>query len=277
MCPARTTLRRGPTASRVDARGKKEEPEPPRLTVNPGSGWTLENYNFLKASPKEKIVDNIYKILGIPLMYKSNSNHPVIEVLVEFHRTAFTFAQQFGDAGKALMALMILTDYIGNVPAFGNSRDSFNQWIERSGRVIQNSEFTPSEQQVVMSYINNNLRANSHVLHFTITHEAMKQLDAEGLRLFHPVIPIKTENSVEADQTGPDPKAELEAQLAAAAAAEKGAAEEARRRLEMQQGLEAIMNETLARLKTAVDGRNEQLLQQMVIFEERLEGRPGKK
>jgi hypothetical protein len=264
-------------ASKLDMRGKKEEPETPRLTVNPGAGWTLENYNFLKVSPKDKVIDNIYKILGIPLMYKTSLNHPVIEVLVEFHRTAFVFAQQFADAGKALMALMILTDYIGNVPAFGNSRDSFNQWIERSGRVIQNSEFTLPEQQVVMSYINNNLRANSHVLHFTITHEAMRKLDAEGLELFHPVIPIKTESREEADQAGPDPKAELEAQLAAAAAAEKGAAEEARRRLEMRQGLEAIMNETITRLKGAVDSRNEQLLQQIMTLEERLEGRPPKK
>jgi len=269
------TMRRTAALGKTDAR-KKEEPEAPRLTVNPGAGWTLENYNFLKAAPKEKMADNIYKIIGIPLSYKTKA-HPVIQVLVEFHQAAFAFAQQFSDAGKALMALMILTDYIGNVPAFGNSVNSFNQWIERSGKVIQASEFSPAEQQVVMTYINRNLRANAHVLHFVITHDAMKKLDAEGLELFHPVIPIKSEDSDEADKRGPDLKAELEAQLAAAAAAEKGAAEEAKRKLEIQQGIEAAITESMAKLKAAVDSRNEQLLQQMMVIEERLEGKPGKK
>jgi hypothetical protein len=275
MSPPRRGAR-GAASSREarDARSKKEEPEPPKLTLNPGAGWTLENYSFLKVAPKDKLVGNIYKIFGIPLMYKSSVEHPAIQVLVEFHETSLTFAQQFTDAGKALMALMILTDYIGNVPAFGNSQDSFNQWIERSARVIQNSEFTPVEQQVIMSYINNNLRANSHILHFVISHQAMQRLDSEGLKLFHPVIPIKTEHTDEADQSVvTDSKPELEAQLAAAAA-ERGAAEEARRKLEMQQALEAIVSENLVKLKAAVDARNDVLLQQIVMIEERLEGKP---
>jgi hypothetical protein len=40
----------------------------------------------------------------------------VIHVLIEFHRTSFVSAQQFTYTGKELMALMLVTDYIGNVP-----------------------------------------------------------------------------------------------------------------------------------------------------------------
>jgi hypothetical protein len=219
------------------------------------------------------MVDNLFKIFGIPLLYKGSSEHPAIQVLVEYHRSSFLFAQQFTDTGKALMALMLLTDYIGNVPAFGNSRDSFNQWIERTARVVQGSEFTQAEQQLVLSYVNNNLRANSHVLHFVVTHDAMQRLDAEGLRLFRPVIAVKKETHTENNTSAPDPKLELEAQLAAAAAAERGAAEEARRKAEMQVALEQIVTESVGKLRAAVDARTEQLLQQMVTIEERLDGK----
>ena len=216
MCPARRGARRGGASGHNarDSKSKKEEQPPPRLILNAGAGWTLENYNYVKAQPPEKLTDNIYKIFGIPLLYKTSVEHPAIQIFVEFHQTAFTFAQQFTDTGKALMTLMILTDYIGNVPAFSSSKDSFAQWVERATKVIQTCEFTPAERQLVTSYINNNLRTNAHVLHFVITHEAMKKLDAEGLKLFHPASAPKKENTDEEDAAVPDPNAELEAQLA---------------------------------------------------------------
>lgn len=279
MCPARKGARRGGAAGTTtrDVKAKREEQEPPRLILNAGAGWTLENYNYMKAAPKEKIADNVYKIFGIPLMYKSTDEHPAIQIFVEFHQTAFTFAQQFTDTGKALMALMILTDYIGNVPAFSSSRDSFAQWAERATKVIQASEFTPAEKQVMTSYINTNLRSNSHVLHFVITHDAMKKLDEEGLKLFHPVMTAKKESTDETNVNAPTANAELEAQLAAAAAAERGAAEEARKKMELQQAIETIMTENMTRLKTALDARNDQLLTQIFAVEERIDGKPGRK
>jgi hypothetical protein len=279
MCPPRKDFRRplpaGPSAA--DSRFTKEEPEPPKLILNPGAGWSLENYKFLKQAPKEKLPDNICKIFGIPLLYKDNPEHPAIQVLVEFHLSSFTFAQQFTDTGKALMALMILTDYITNVPAFSNSRDSFGQWVERATKVIQNTEFTLLEQQVVMTYINNNLRSQSHVLHFVVTHEAMQRLDAEGLQLFRPAIAAKKKEDTEDQDAGPDPKAELEAQLAAAAAAERGAAEEAKRKLELQQAIEAIMNDSVTKLKTALEARNDQVVMQILSIEEQIYGKGAKK
>jgi sulfur relay (sulfurtransferase) complex TusBCD TusD component (DsrE family) len=259
-----------------DTRGKKEEPEPVKLTLTPGAGWTLENYNFLRLAPKEKLTDNIYKIFGIPLLYKDSSDHPAIQVLVEFHSTSFNFAQQFVDAGKALMTLMILTDYITNVPAFSNSRDSFSQWAERATKVIQNTEFTPAEQNVIMLYINNNLRSNAHVLHFVVTHEAIQRMDEEGLKLFHPVIVPKKQEDTE-EETLPDPKIELEAQIAAAAAAERGAAEEARRKLEIQQAIEGILANTIARLQNAVETRNDQMITQILAVEDRIDSKGAKK
>ena len=279
MCPARRGARRGGASGHNvrDSKSKKEEQPPPRLVLNAGAGWTLENYNYVKAQPPEKLTDNIYKIFGIPLLYKTSVEHPAIQIFVEFHQTAFTFAQQFTDTGKALMTLMILTDYIGNVPAFSSSKDSFAQWVERATKVIQTCEFTPAERQLVTSYINNNLRTNAHVLHFVITHEAMKKLDAEGLKLFHPATAPKKENTDEEDAAVPDPNAELEAQLAAAAAAERGAAEEAQRQAELQQAVEAIVTENMTRLKAAVDGRNEKLLQQMLAIEEAQTGKGGRR
>jgi hypothetical protein len=264
------------TAVAKDTRNvsRKEEVEPPRLTISPGAGWTVENYNVMKAAPKEKLTDNIYKIFGIPLLYKTSSEHPAIQIFVEFHLSAFAFAQQFVDTGKALMTLMILGDYLGNVPAFSDSKSSFGEWVQRTTKVIQNTEFTPAEQHIVMSYINNNLRANAHVLHFVITHEAMQRLDSEGLKLFHPVFAAKKEKTDVIDVKAPDPKAELEAQLAAAAAAAAGAAEEARRKQELQHQIETILNESMTKMRSAVDSRNEVLMQGLVEAQERLDGKP---
>ena len=278
MCPARRGARKGGAAGNVrESKAKKEDQEPPRPVLNAGAGWTLENYHYVKSQPPEKLNDNIYKIFGIPLLYKTSLEHPAIQIFVEFHQTAFTFAQQFTDAGKALMTLMILTDYIGNVPAFSSSKDSFAQWVERATKVIQTCEFTPAERQLVTSYINNNLRTNAHVLHFVLTHEAMKKLDEEGLKLFHPATAPKKENTDEEDATVPDPNAELEAQLAAAAAAERSAEEEAQRQAELQQAIEAIVTENMTRLKTAVDARNEKLLQQLLALEEKFDGKGGRR
>jgi hypothetical protein len=273
MPPVRRDLRRTPPASRAT---KKEEVELPKSILTPSAGWTAENYCFLKSAPESRLAENIFKILGVPLAYKDSPDHPAVDVLIEFHISSFFFAQQLPDTNKALMALMLLTDYIGNVPAFGNSRDSFSHWLERTTRIVQASDFTPAEQQLMLSYVNTNLRANAPVLHYVISHEAMQELDAEGLQLFKPVIPVRKESALEeTPEAGDVPEAEvdIEAQLSAAVAAERWAAEEARKKKEVQTALEAMLAESAARLKQAVDGRCEPIFQKIVMVEERLYGK----
>ncbi|OHT03869.1 hypothetical protein TRFO_01598 [Tritrichomonas foetus] len=105
----------------------------------------------------------------------------------------------------------------------------------------------------------------------------MQKLDSEGLQLFKPVTPAKKENADDDQANDIDPKAELEAQFAAAALAERRAAEAARKEEEMHQALETLMSENMNRIKTALDARNEQLLQQIFATEEKIMGKPTRR
>lgn len=272
MPPRRVLRGKGSAKDARDSRSKNIVEEPAKLVLNPGAGWTNENYHYIKTVPREKLENELYKMFGVPLMYKTDPEHAAIKIFIEYHITSFLFASQFADASKALMVLTLLTDYLGNVPAFSSSKSSFGLWVERASKVIQNTDFTQQETQVIMSYISNNLRANSHVLHFVITNEFIQKMDQEGLKLFKPIIAVKKENAEENNNQGPSPDDELEAQLAAAALAERGAAEEAQRQLELAQSIEGMVAESLNTIKTALDQRNDVLIQQLFAIEDRIDG-----
>lgn len=272
MCPARRT-RRGTSSpkSSGDGRGKtNSQQDVPKPTLKSGCGWIVENYQYMKMLPTEKLLNGIHQIFAIPLQYKNDTKHIAVQVFTEYHINSFTFAQQFTDNGKALMVLMILSDYIGNIPSFSNSNESFSLWYEKTSKIIQNSEFTAQEQQAIMTFINTGLRPNYHLFHYILTHQEMKKLDLEGLKLFKPLAPAKKENADDDQANAPDPNAELEAQLAAAALAEKGAAEAEQKRIEMQQAVESMVNENMARIKSALDARNEQVVQNIFSTEDRV-------
>lgn len=272
MCPARRT-RRGALSpkSSGDSKGKSNSQQDiPKPTLKSGSGWVLENYQYMKTLPFEKQLDGIHKIFNIPLQYKNNSKHVAVQVFTEYQINAFTFAQQFTDNSKALLILMLFTDYIGNIHSFSNSNESFSTWNEKVLKIIQNGEFTPQEQQAITTYINTGLKPNYHLFHYILCHQEMKKLDFEGLKLFKPIAPAKKENADDDQANAPDPNAELEAQLAAAALAEKGAAEAEQKRIEMQQAVEAMVNDNMARIKSALDARNEQIVQGIFSTEDRI-------
>ena len=271
MCPPRRSRRGGSTRGNANA-----QPELPKAVLQAGAGWTLENYQYLKTLPAEKQLDGLYKVFAIPLRYKNDETHAAVKVFIEFQMTSFTFAQQFNEPNKALMILMLLSDYIGNVHQFSSSKDSFANWVEKATKIIQNSDFTPNEQNVLTNYINSGLRNNAHVLHFILTNEAMQKLDAEGLQLFKPVSAGKKENTDDNDKDK-DAQAELEAQLAAAALTEKKKAEAAQKEAEMIQAMDTIINENMNRIKAQLDQRTEQLLQHLYAAEEKIVGKPNRR
>ena len=257
MCPARRG-RRGTLSpkSSADSRGKSNSQQ--------------EVPKYMKILPNEKQLDGIHKIFGIPLQYMTDSKHIAVQVFTEYQLNSFTFAQQFTDNGKALIILILLTDYIGNVPLFSNSKESFSVWYEKASKIIQNSEFSTQEQQIVMSYIDSVLKPNSHVFHYILTHQEMKKLDSEGIQLYKPIAPTKKENDDDDQANAPDPNAELEAQLAAAALAEKDAAEAEQKKIELQQQIETMVNDNIARIKSALSSRNDQIIQNIFSTEDRI-------
>lgn len=272
MCPARRTRRGAPsTKSPIDTRGKSNsQQEVPKPTLKSGAGWILENYQYMKILPIEKQIDGIHKIFGIPLRYKIEAKHIAVHAFTEYQLNSFSFAQQFTDNGKALIILMLFTDYIGNVPSFLNSKESFSSWYEKVLKIIQNNEFTVQEQQNITNYINVGLKPYYHLFHYILTHEEMKKIDSEGLQLYKPIVPVKKENADDDQANAPDPNAELEAQLAAAALAEKKAAEAEQKRIELQQAIESMVNDNMTKIKSALDARNEQIVQNIYSTEDRI-------
>lgn len=243
--------------------------EPPKLILKSGSGWILENYQFMKNCPIEKQLDGIYKIYGIPLQYKTDPSHCAVHVFAEFQLNSFTFSLQMPDPSRALMVLMILSDFLINVSSFQNCFEGFMQWSEKTTKIIQNGAFPVNEQQLILTYINTALKPNLEMLHFVLTNEALQKLDSQGVRLFKPNAP--TENESNEDQINvPDPNEELEAQLAAAAMAEKNAAEAEERRIQLQQAIEDMVTENMNQIKAAMDQRNEQIVQQLYTIDEKV-------
>lgn len=234
--------------------------EAAKLRLSPGSGWIPENYRYLKTLPVTDITDNIYKMFSIPLMYKNDESRAAIHIFVEFQVESFNFSLQFADITKAMRTIALLNDFIGCVPSFNSSKVSFGEWAEKAQRQIAAFEFTSQETQNMLNYINKNLKTNAHIYHFVLTNDAIQKMDAEGLKLFRPVIIERQETTNEVQEQNPDANSETGPQFAL----DDINPEQQRQKEEMiLEVIEEAMADNYARIQAVIDNRNELILNRM--------------
>ena len=271
MCPPRKSKKeKVEKAPKEPAKKVKEEPPPPvKIEFTPGVGWTVDNYAFLKTLPNEEILDKIYEMFGIPLSYKIDKTKSAIQVFVEFHQSSFIFAQQFVDTTKALSIIAILSDYISSVPAFTSAKDSFSSWIEKATKQIQSLDFTQTEQDAIISYLNKNIRQNAHILSFVLTKEAVEKAEQEGIKLFRTVVIESAGKSEEDLLLEAQKRSELEQQqyLLEKAKREKIEQEERQKQEEIAKAIQEMMVENFQRIQETLEKRNDALVAKLLEIE----------
>jgi len=264
-----------------EGKGKKEEVlDAPKLILTPGSGWTSDNFLYMKTSQNEQIIDDTYAIFGIPIEYKYDTKKIAYHIFVEYHVSSFQFAQQFQDVSRAMNVLAILSDYISLVPAFANSKEAFSEWIQKATEQIRSLEFTANESQAVISYLNKSIKTNSHIMNFIFTKESIQELEKEGLRLFRTSFNDPNDSQESRDALAFQKQSEFEAQqlLIAQAMKEKKEAEEKQKQAELAAAIEQAIIENFSRIQNQIDLRNEQIMSHILSLEEKIDGpQKGKK
>lgn len=225
-----------------------------------GAGWSIDNLNYLKATPPENLPDELYKMFGIPLLYKNQDNHPIVQLFIEFQMSSYLFAQQLNNPPKELIVLAIFNDYLCSVPSFSNSSESFEKWSEKALSIIsKNESFAPNELNIITTYITKNIQEASIIYYYVLTNNEIQKMDPEGIALFHPTIK-DTKETADADQQQQANKNDLEEQLAAAALADKNKEEELEKEKQLAENIQNIIQENFANIQAAIDKRNETIL-----------------
>ena len=279
MSPPRKSSKRSnpekPVKEPKAAKGKQEENvEAAKLVLTPKVGWTAENFSYLKTVPTENIADDLYAMFGIPLEYKDDKTKSPYHVFIEFNMRSFQFAKQFSDTTKAISIIAILSDYISSVPAYSSAKEAFSVWIEKATSQLKSLDFTPNEEQAVLTYLNKNVRANSHILQFVLTKESV-----EGINLYRTVI-VETKDMSDAEAAAAAQKqSEFEQQqrLLEQAMKEKKEAEEKQRQAELAVAIEQIVTENFAKIQSVLDQRNDALIAQIMDLEQKIDNPKSRK
>ena len=282
MCPPRKSKKEKPEKPPKEVKEKKnkeEHPEPVKVELVKGAGWTPENFCYIKTLPNDQVLNCIYEIFGIPLSFKTDKSKSAIQVFAEFHQSSFQFAQQFTDTSKALNIIAILSDYISSVPAFQTAKDSFATWLEKATTQIKALEFSQSEQQAIITYLNKNIRSNSHILHFVLTKEAVEQAEKDGIKLFRTVSMERNALSDQEALLAQQRQSEFEQQQLQLEQAmkEKKEAEEREKQEQLAQAIQEIMAENFAKIQETLEKRNDSLISQLLALEEQIDGHQKKK
>ncbi|KAK8870242.1 hypothetical protein M9Y10_008119 [Tritrichomonas musculus] len=253
-----------PNQKERNSRGSKLSATQVKEVVKPklqfGVGWSIDNLNYLQATPPEKISDELYKIFGIPLNYKTQDDHPIVHLFIEYQISSYLFAQQLNNPPKELIVLAIFNDYICSVPSFSNSAESFEKWSEKALSIISKNEaFTPNELNAITTYITKNIQSSSLTYYYVLTDKEIQKMDSEGMGLFHPTV-SDTKETTDTEQQQQSNKNELEEQLAAAALADKNKEEELEKEKQLAENIQTILQENFANIQAALDRRNETIL-----------------
>lgn len=253
-----------PNQKERNSRGSKLSATQVKEVVKPklqfGVGWSIDNLNYLQATPPEKISAELYKIFGIPLNYKTQDDHPIVHLFIEYQISSYLFAQQLNNPPKELIVLAIFNDYICSVPSFSNSAESFEKWSEKALSIISKNEaFTPNELNAITTYITKNIQSSSLTYYYVLTDKEIQKMDSEGMGLFHPTV-SDTKETTDTEQQQQSNKNELEEQLAAAALADKNKEEELEKEKQLAENIQTILQENFANIQAALDRRNETIL-----------------
>lgn len=173
-----------PNQKERNSRGSKLSATQVKEVVKPklqfGVGWSIDNLNYLQATPPEKISDELYKIFGIPLNYKTQDDHPIVHLFIEYQMSSYLFAQQLNNPPKELIVLAIFNDYICSVPSFSNSAESFEKWSEKALSIISKNEaFTPNELNAITTYITKNIQSSSLTYYYVLTDKEIQKMDSD--------------------------------------------------------------------------------------------------
>jgi hypothetical protein len=164
-----------------------------------------------------------------------------------------------------MKVLAILSDYLGCVPHFASSNTGFADWCRRSKTEIENGDFAQPEVDVIETYIDGNLRENSQVLHFVLTHEIVKKYDQEGLKLFRPVIQVQQEDT--------DVKEEKVEVVETFCFVDESLNEaKIQRDKELQDQLAKMFAEKFDMINEVLEKRNEGLISQLIVIQEGIDG-----
>ena len=255
-------------------KGKEEPIEPPKVVLTPGAGWTPDNFTFLKSIPPENQISQLYAMFGIPPEFQQDKTKTAIQVFIEFNHSSFRFAQQFQDVMKSMSVIAILSDYITSVPAYPNAKECFSKWIEKATNQVKSLDFTPGEAQVVLQYLNKNVRENAHIHSFVLTKEAVENAEKAGVNIFRTTLVDAREMSEEEAAAAAKRQAEFDAQqrLLEQAMKEKKEAEEKQRQEELAAAIQNIVAENFAKITATLEQRNEAIIQQIAALEEKIEG-----
>ena len=274
MSPPRKSKKEKEKVQKETPKKQKEEiSEPIKVEFTPGVGWTNENYAFLKTLPNDQVLDKIYEMFGIPLSCKTDKNKSAIQVFAEFHQSSFQFAQQFQEPTKALSFIAILSEYISSVPAFSSAKDSFSSWIEKATKQIKSLDYTPTEQQAIVTYLNKNIRQNAHILHFVLTKDAVEEAEKEGIKLFRTVVIDKRQPTEEELRLAAQRQSEFEQQqrMLEQAMREKKEAEEREKQEQIAKAIQEIMAENFSRIQETLEKRNDALMAKLLAIEADIE------
>lgn len=253
-----------PNQKERNARNSKLSATQVKEVVKPklqfGVGWSIDNLNYLQATPPENISDELYKIFGIPLNYKNQDNYPIVHLFIEFQLSSYLFAQQLNNPPKELIVLAIFNDYLCSVPTFTNSAESYEKWSEKALSIIsKNESFAPNEISAITTYITKNIQESSLIYYYVLTDKEIQKMDSEGMALFHPAAK-DTKETTDNDQQQQANKNDLEEQLAAAALADKNKEEELEKEKQLAENIQNIIQENFANIQAAIDRRNETIL-----------------
>lgn len=276
--PRKASKRSNPEKPAKEVKSSKskqdEHVESVKLVLTPKVGWTAENFSYLKTVPAENIADDLYAMFGIPLEYKDDKTKSPYHVFVEFNQSSFQFAKQFQDTTKAISIIAILTDYISSIPAYSSAKEAFSVWIEKATGQLKSLDFTPNEEQAVLTYLNKNVRANSHILQFVLTKESV-----EGINLYRTVI-VEAKDMSDAEAAAAAQKqSEFEQQqrLLEQAMKEKKEAEEKQRQAELAVTIEQIVTENFSKIQSVLEQRNEALVSQILELEAKIDNPKSRK
>ena len=255
-------------------KGKEEPVEPPQVVLTPGAGWTTDNFAYLKTIPAENQISQLYAMFGIPPEFEHDKTKTAVQVFIEFNYSSFRFAQQFQDVMKAMSVIAILSDYITSVPAYPNAKECFSTWIEKATNQVNSLDFTPGEAQVVLQYLNKNVRENAHIHSFVLTKESVEVAEKAGVNLFRTKLVDPSELTEEEKRLAAQRQSEFEAQqrLLEQAMKEKKEAEEKQRQEELAAAIQNIVSENFAKITATLEQRNEAIIQQIIALEEKIDG-----
>ena len=293
MCPPKKGKAAPPPKAKGRGSNAQSQPiESPKPKLQIGSGWNIDNLSYFHSIPPENVSDELYKMFGIPSLYKNDESHVIVNLYIEFQTSSFMFAKSLNDPAKELMVLAILGDYFASIPSFKEEKESFDRWSEKAFAIFsKNESIQQNEMAAITEYINRNLKEINHIYFYILTDESIQQLDPEGMSLFKP-IPKEVNEQIPKEQQEQQqqqeqqaqpaqqlenslnltaPKNDLEEQLAAAALAEKNNEENKEKEKQIALDMEKFIQENFQNIQGALDRRKETILTEIGTTQARLD------